>query len=151
VTFADPPFPEQPWAAESRPEWFAGDDSHRSPFERETIAVVVVTYHSERLLPELLASLPRGLAGLRWHLTVADNAVTAVFLHAGQVCSAGAGLIVEDSAGGRIRVTGRGSWKFRDAHTIGHGEPAFLAETLRPQRAQCDLRPARPVYLRSGV
>jgi betaine-aldehyde dehydrogenase len=29
--------------------------------------------------------------------TVVDNAVTAVFLHAGQVCSAGARLIVEDS------------------------------------------------------
>jgi len=29
--------------------------------------------------------------------TVVDNAITAVFLHAGQVCSAGARLIVEDS------------------------------------------------------
>lgn len=40
------------------------------------IAVVVVTYHSEPLLPDLLASLPPGLAGIRWHLTVADNAST---------------------------------------------------------------------------
>lgn len=40
----------------------------------DTIAVVVVTYHSERLLPEFIASLGPGLAGLRWHLTVADNA-----------------------------------------------------------------------------
>jgi N-acetylglucosaminyl-diphospho-decaprenol L-rhamnosyltransferase len=41
-----------------------------------TVAVVVVTYHSERLLADLLGSLGPGLAGLRWHLTVADNAST---------------------------------------------------------------------------
>ncbi len=40
----------------------------------ETVAVVVVTYNSERLLPELVASLGPGLAGVDWHLTVADNA-----------------------------------------------------------------------------
>jgi GT2 family glycosyltransferase len=40
----------------------------------ETIAVVVVTYNSERFIPDLIASLGAGLAGLRWHLTVADNA-----------------------------------------------------------------------------
>jgi GT2 family glycosyltransferase len=40
----------------------------------ETIAVVVVTYFSERLLPDLIASLDTGLKGLDWHLTVADNA-----------------------------------------------------------------------------
>jgi N-acetylglucosaminyl-diphospho-decaprenol L-rhamnosyltransferase len=38
-----------------------------------TVAVVVVTYNSQRLLPDLVASLGPGLAGLRWHLTVADN------------------------------------------------------------------------------
>jgi GT2 family glycosyltransferase len=38
------------------------------------VAVVVVTYNSERLLPDLIASLGPGLAGVRWHLTVADNA-----------------------------------------------------------------------------
>ena len=42
----------------------------------ETVAVVVVTYHSEQLLPELLRSLPEGLAGVDWSLTVADNAST---------------------------------------------------------------------------
>jgi GT2 family glycosyltransferase len=40
------------------------------------VAVVVVTYHSQALVPDLLASLGPGLAGLRWHLTVADNAST---------------------------------------------------------------------------
>ncbi|MET8308078.1 glycosyltransferase family 2 protein [Micromonospora sp. NPDC005173] len=40
----------------------------------ETIAVVVVTYNSERLLADLIASLRPGLAGIDWHLTVADNA-----------------------------------------------------------------------------
>lgn len=40
----------------------------------ETIAVVVVTYNSERLLAELLAALGPGLRGLSWHLTIADNA-----------------------------------------------------------------------------
>ena len=36
--------------------------------------MVVVSYHSERLLPDLLRSLGPGLAGVGWHLTVADNA-----------------------------------------------------------------------------
>jgi N-acetylglucosaminyl-diphospho-decaprenol L-rhamnosyltransferase len=40
----------------------------------ETVAVVVVTYNSARLLPDLIAGLEAGLDGLRWHLTVADNA-----------------------------------------------------------------------------
>lgn len=40
----------------------------------ETVAVVVVTYHSEPLLEDLIASLRPGLAGVDWHLTVADNA-----------------------------------------------------------------------------
>lgn len=38
------------------------------------VAVVVVTYNSEGLLGELLISLGDGLAGVPWHLTVADNA-----------------------------------------------------------------------------
>ncbi|SIN43942.1 glycosyltransferase [Micromonospora cremea] len=38
------------------------------------VAVVVVTYNSERLLPDLLAALGPGLGALSWHLTVADNA-----------------------------------------------------------------------------
>ncbi|MFI7607389.1 glycosyltransferase [Micromonospora sp. NPDC049366] len=40
----------------------------------DTIAVVVVTYNSERFLADLIASLGPGLDGLDWHLTVADNA-----------------------------------------------------------------------------
>lgn len=40
----------------------------------ETIAVVVVTYNSAHLLPDLVASLGPGLDGLTWHLAVADNA-----------------------------------------------------------------------------
>jgi N-acetylglucosaminyl-diphospho-decaprenol L-rhamnosyltransferase len=40
----------------------------------ETVAVVVVTYNSERLLPDLIASLPPGLEGVDWQLIVADNA-----------------------------------------------------------------------------
>lgn len=40
---------------------------------RESVAVVVVTYNSERLIPDLVASLGPGLDGLDWHLTVADN------------------------------------------------------------------------------
>jgi GT2 family glycosyltransferase len=39
-----------------------------------TVAVVVVTYNSERLLPDLIAGLGPGLDGVKWHLTVADNA-----------------------------------------------------------------------------
>ncbi|WP_406045319.1 glycosyltransferase family 2 protein [Micromonospora sp. NBC_00898] len=39
-----------------------------------TVAVVVVTYNSERLLPEFLTALGPGLRGLSWHLTIADNA-----------------------------------------------------------------------------
>jgi N-acetylglucosaminyl-diphospho-decaprenol L-rhamnosyltransferase len=40
----------------------------------ETVAVVVVTYNSAELLADLIESLPAGLAGARWHLTIADNA-----------------------------------------------------------------------------
>jgi len=52
--------------------------------------------------------------------TVVDNALTAAFLHSGQVCSAGARLIVQDSLhdsfvaeqrpgpGQRVRAGGRG-------------------------------------------
>jgi N-acetylglucosaminyl-diphospho-decaprenol L-rhamnosyltransferase len=40
----------------------------------ETIAVVVVTYNSARYIPDLIESLEPGLRGVRWHLTVADNA-----------------------------------------------------------------------------
>lgn len=39
-----------------------------------SVAVVVVTYNSEKLLPALMASLGAGLDGVPWHLTVADNA-----------------------------------------------------------------------------
>ena len=38
-----------------------------------TVAVVVVTYNSERLLADLIAGLETGMAGVDWHLTVADN------------------------------------------------------------------------------
>jgi GT2 family glycosyltransferase len=40
----------------------------------ETVAVVVVTFNSERLLADLVTSLDTGLKGVSWHLTVADNA-----------------------------------------------------------------------------
>ncbi|BEL08501.1 glycosyltransferase family 2 protein [Actinoplanes sichuanensis] len=40
----------------------------------ETVAVVVVTYNSERLVPDLIASLGPGLEGVDWQLIVADNA-----------------------------------------------------------------------------
>ena len=43
----------------------------------ETIAVVVVTYNSVRYIPDLIESLEPGLRGVRWHLTVADNASAA--------------------------------------------------------------------------
>jgi N-acetylglucosaminyl-diphospho-decaprenol L-rhamnosyltransferase len=39
-----------------------------------SVAVVVVTYNSEKLLDDLLISLDDGLKGVPWHLTVADNA-----------------------------------------------------------------------------
>ncbi len=40
----------------------------------DVIAVIVVMYNSEALLPDLVASLGPGLAGVPYHLTVADNA-----------------------------------------------------------------------------
>jgi GT2 family glycosyltransferase len=40
----------------------------------EFVAVVVVTYNSAPLLPELIDSLEPGLAGLSWQLIVVDNA-----------------------------------------------------------------------------
>lgn len=42
----------------------------------EHISVVVVLYNSEELVADLIASLPAGLEGLEWSLTVADNAST---------------------------------------------------------------------------
>ena len=39
-----------------------------------TVAVVVVTYNSAAVLPDLLGSLDEGLRGVSWHLTIADNA-----------------------------------------------------------------------------
>jgi N-acetylglucosaminyl-diphospho-decaprenol L-rhamnosyltransferase len=39
----------------------------------EPVTVVVVTWNSRALLPELLASLPDACAGLDWQLVVADN------------------------------------------------------------------------------
>ncbi|MEU4619645.1 glycosyltransferase family 2 protein [Actinoplanes sp. NPDC023801] len=38
-----------------------------------TVLVAVVTYNSERLLPDLIDGLRVGLQGVKWHLTVADN------------------------------------------------------------------------------
>lgn len=40
----------------------------------ETVAVVIVTYNSSKLLPDLVRSLSAGLGNLKWHLTVVDNA-----------------------------------------------------------------------------
>ncbi|MFB9239244.1 glycosyltransferase [Plantactinospora siamensis] len=40
---------------------------------RENVAVVVVTYHSDQVLPGLLDSLEPAMAGLSWQLTIADN------------------------------------------------------------------------------
>jgi GT2 family glycosyltransferase len=40
----------------------------------ESVAVVVVSYNSERLLPDLIASLRSGMDGVAWRLVVADNA-----------------------------------------------------------------------------
>jgi len=40
----------------------------------ESVAVVVVTFNSERVLPGLLRSLEQGFSGVPWHLYVADNA-----------------------------------------------------------------------------
>jgi N-acetylglucosaminyl-diphospho-decaprenol L-rhamnosyltransferase len=42
--------------------------------DQPTVAVLVVTYNSAPLLADLLDSLAVGLAGITWHLTVADNA-----------------------------------------------------------------------------
>jgi N-acetylglucosaminyl-diphospho-decaprenol L-rhamnosyltransferase len=38
------------------------------------VDVIVVTWNSARVLPGLLASLPAGLTGLKWRLTIVDNA-----------------------------------------------------------------------------
>ena len=40
----------------------------------EVVAVIVVTYNSAALLPDLVASLGPGLDGVPWHLTFVDNA-----------------------------------------------------------------------------
>jgi N-acetylglucosaminyl-diphospho-decaprenol L-rhamnosyltransferase len=45
-----------------------------APARAHVVAVLVVTYNSAPLLADLIESLDAGLAGVRWHLTVADNA-----------------------------------------------------------------------------
>ncbi len=45
---------------------------HR-PHPAGPVAVLVVTWNSEKVLPEFLATLPEGMAGLDWRLVVADN------------------------------------------------------------------------------
>jgi GT2 family glycosyltransferase len=52
----------------------SADTSAEEARVNETVAVVVVTYNSEALLKDLLASLGPGLDPVPWHLTVADNA-----------------------------------------------------------------------------
>jgi N-acetylglucosaminyl-diphospho-decaprenol L-rhamnosyltransferase len=42
--------------------------------EAGLVAVVVVTYNSAALLPDLIRSLPAGLGDLTWHLIIVDNA-----------------------------------------------------------------------------
>ena len=42
-------------------------------FGDEHVAVVVVTYNSAPLLPDLILSLAPGMASVSWHLVVADN------------------------------------------------------------------------------
>ncbi|WP_441246860.1 glycosyltransferase [Kitasatospora sp. McL0602] len=42
--------------------------------EAATVAVIVVTWNSAQVLPDLLASLEDGLEGVDWELTIADNA-----------------------------------------------------------------------------
>src|SRR4051812_23465820 len=53
-----------PWRSEPVPDVKAA----------ETVAVVVVTFASGRLLADLIGSLDAGLRGLEWHLTIVDNA-----------------------------------------------------------------------------
>ncbi|MFF4434302.1 glycosyltransferase [Streptomyces sp. NPDC001513] len=50
------------------PDAGSGSDTGSGP-----VAVVVVTWNSAAVLPEFLASLPEGMAGLDWRLVVADN------------------------------------------------------------------------------
>jgi N-acetylglucosaminyl-diphospho-decaprenol L-rhamnosyltransferase len=51
----------------------SGPDGQEPTASRETVAVVVVTYNSQELLADLVASLGPGLGNVCWHLTVADN------------------------------------------------------------------------------
>ena len=59
--------PPRPGAAQAAPD--PSPASRRGP----TVAVVVVTYNSADVVPGLLESLDRGMAGTQWHLVVVDN------------------------------------------------------------------------------
>ncbi len=48
-------------------------DDRSQPSPTEFVAVIVVTFNSEALLADLVASLEPGLAGVAWSLTVVDN------------------------------------------------------------------------------
>ncbi|MCY0926745.1 glycosyltransferase family 2 protein [Streptomyces sp. H27-H1] len=51
----------------------SGPDSGHQNRGAGPVAVLVVTWNSARVIPEFLASLPQGMAGLDWRLVVADN------------------------------------------------------------------------------
>lgn len=48
-------------------------DDRSPPTPTEFVAVIVVTFNSEALLADLVASLEPGLAGVAWSLTIVDN------------------------------------------------------------------------------
>jgi GT2 family glycosyltransferase len=64
------------------------------------IAVVVVMYNSSTLLPALLDSLPVGLRGLEWQLTLVDNASTDDSVGAARRLAPEANVVVTGRNGG---------------------------------------------------
>ena len=65
----------------------------QAPDTGDAVAVVVVTFNSAELLADLVASLPKGLAGLKWQLIFVDNASSDATVETARRLAPGATIV----------------------------------------------------------
>lgn len=107
------------------------------------VTVVVVTYNSATLLPDLIASLPAAMGGLAWRLVVADNASSddsvgvvrrllpaATVVETGRNAGYGAGINAAVAALGGLRGAGESVLVLNPDVRLGPECVATLHEVL---------------------